>query len=1075
MESNTKSFLYEEVYNETLEYFNGDTLAANVWISKYCLKHLTEDGVVIYREKSPLDMFNRLADEFYRAGLKYENPMSRDEIFNLIKDFKYIVPQGRPMAGIGNDEESQVSISNCFVIGHPEEDSYGSICRTDEELIQLFKRGGGCVWEETLVCSLEKGVIPIKEIEVGDMVLSFNLETRKDEWKTVLDKYPADVKRCDQIEVVYGCGAKLRTSRKHPILCFDSKNGYSFRSYNDKWLCRYSNKVPNSILHRVENASVLTEEEYKKFKDGIEIVKEKGSSVEAEEYELGLNIENEATYRTMTVGLKYNIINCAEFDDMHTRTRIKDIHDDDDEVLNYIDIEVEGNNNYYAGVNGFVNIHNCGTDISHFRSAGSKVKNAAMTSTGPVDICANRFSNSAREVGQDGRRAALMISMDITHPDAEAFMDAKLDQTKITGANISLKVYDDWLKDALGIDGHELDKEKARLWQKLIHNNWKSAEPGCLFWDTIIRESVPDCYAKFGFKTISTNPCGEITLCHSDSCRLMLLNLYSYVENPFTDKAYFNYDLLGKHARKITKMMDNMIDLELEKIDAILAKIDKDPESEDTKHIERRLWEQIREMCVKGRRAGIGTTAVADAIAAAGLRYGTPEASDMAEKIERTIALNVYIESCDLVQRDHRPSFPVYDHELEKENPYLNRLLTSVDDEYSREFRQKWDKGRRNIALLTNAPAGSVSIMTQTSSGIDPLFSAVYERKRKIEKNGDIKPDFIDKVGEWFQTYLVVHPKFATWYSIQNGVSYREAMNYLTSLKMDEFQKIFETSPYYKATAGDCDWIEKVRMQGLMQKYVDHSISTTVNLPKGTTEETVKQVYETAWKCGCKGCTIYVDGSRDGVLTNVKQEEKAQQHPDTLVNNAPKRPKSLPAKVLRFNNNYEKWVAVIGLYDNEQPYEIFTGLLDKLDIPSNIDNGFVVKNKVTKTVLDEETGKEQTVTQSRYDFMYYDENRNEVVVEGLSTMFRPEYWNYAKLISGLMRHGMPIPYLIKYISSLNLDGSHINTWKNGVLRCLRKFLKEEEATGEVCPECGAQIVREGGCFICKSCGYSRCM
>ena len=1068
-------YTYDEVSEATLAYFHGDTLAANVWITKYCLKRMNDDGTVVYKEKSPEDMFERLAGEFHRAGLKYENPLSKEEILELLRGFDHIVPQGRPMAGIGNNEETRVSISNCFVVGHPDEDSYGSICRTDEELIQLFKRGGGCVWENTLVRTQGKGDIPIKDVEVGDYVLSFNTETRQDEWKRVRDKYPADVRREDQIAIRYENGTVLRTSKKHPVL-FVWKEGYRYKAYNDPGpLLSFSyNKVPNSVMHRVSGSFRVTTEEYGRLKDGVAVMEEKAKEEETKEYKFGLKKEEYATYYAVSMALKYNIINCAEFDDMHSRVGVKSIDDDDDEKLEYIDIEVEDNNNYYAGSGDAdpVNIHNCGTDLSHFRSAGSKVRNAAMSSTGPVDICATRFSNSAREVGQDGRRAALMISMDITHPNAEQFIDAKMDMTRLTGANISLKVYDDWLRDALGVDGHELDKEKARLWQKLVHNNWKSAEPGCLFWDTVLRESVPDCYAGFGFKTISTNPCGEIPLCHLDSCRLMLLNLYGYVRNPFTKDAEFDFKLLADHSRKITKLMDNMIDLELEKIDAILEKIDRDPESEDTKNIERKLWAGIREMCVKGRRAGIGTTAVADAIAAMGMRYGTPEASKFAQEVERVICMNVYIESCDLVQRDHRPAFQVYDHELEKNNPFLNRLLEG-DDEYAEEFRRKWDKGRRNIALLTNAPAGSVSILTQTSSGIDPLFSAVYERKRKIDKNSGLKPDFVDKVGDWFQTYLVVHPKFASWYAVRENVSYDEAMGRLSAMSKADFDVLFEESPWHKATAADTDWIEKVRMQGMMQKYVDHSISTTVNLPKGTTEETVRQVYETAWRSGCKGCTIYVDGSRDGVLNSVKMEEKAQKHAHSLVNDAPKRPKTLPARVLRFNNNYEKWVAVIGLYENE-PYEIFTGLLDKLDIPADVDSGFVTKNKYQTVVTDEDTGEETQVTKSRYDFVYKDENGDEVVVEGLSTMFRPEYWNYAKLISGLLRHGMPIPSLIKYVGSLNLDGSHINTWKNGLVRCLRKFMKEEEATGEKCPECGGEIVREGGCYVCKNCGYSKC-
>lgn len=853
MFQNRKSYTYDEVYNSTLNYFHGDTLAANVWITKYCLKTLSDDGVVLYYEKTPKDMFKRLASEFYRVGMHYKNPLSYDEIYSLIDDFKYIVPQGRPMAGIGNNDEAYVSISNCFVIGHPEEDSYGSICRTDQEMIQLFKRGGGV-----------------------------------------------------------------------------------------------------------------------------------------------------------------------------------------------------------------------GTDISHFRANGSKVRNAAISSTGPVDICANRFSMSAREVGQDGRRAAEMISMDITHPDVEKFIDAKMNETKVNGANISVKMYDEWLESALGINC-DIDSEKERLWKKIIHNNTVKAEPGILFWSTIIKESVPDCYSDLGFKTLSTNPCGEIPLCDADSCRLMLLNLYSYVINPFTKDARFDFDLLADHSRKITKLMDNMIDLEMEKVDSIIRKINSDPESEITKNIELTLWKRIREKLIKGRRAGIGTTAVADMLAALGLTYGTKDASNFAQEVQKTIALNVYIESCDLVQRDGREPFEIFDWNREKSNPFLLRLV-SGNDKYSKEFNAKWKGGRRNIALLTNAPAGSVSIETQTTSGIDPLFLIAYKRYRKLEKNGDVKPDFVDKIGDWYQEYLVIHPKFITWYSISNNISFDEASKILSSMKQSEFNLLLEKSPYYKATTADTDWVEKVRMQGMLQQYVDHSISTTVNLPKGTSEDVVKQVYETAWRSGCKGCTIYVDGSRDGILNTVSNTPKEQ---TKLENNAPKRPKSLSAKIVRFNNNYEKWVAVVGFYNNE-PYEIFTGLLDKLNIPNYVESGYIIKAKETVSRINSDTGELENVVISRYDLSYKDNNGEDVIVEGLSRTFRPEYWNYAKLISGLMRHGMPLPYIIKSISSLNLDDEHLNTWKNGIIRCLRKLIKDTEETGEVCPNCKGKIVREGGCFICKNCGYSKC-
>lgn len=846
-------YTYNDVYKETLSYFNGDDLATSVWISKYCLKTVLENGDVIYHEKTPDDMFWRIAKELERTGMKYENPLFAQEIYELLKDFKYVIPQGRPMAGIGN-EEDVTSISNCFVVGN-EEDSYGSIARVDQEIMQLSKRGGGV-----------------------------------------------------------------------------------------------------------------------------------------------------------------------------------------------------------------------GTDLSSYRPANSKVKNAAKTTTGPVEICANRFSNTIREVGQNGRRGALMLSMDILHPDAEKFIDSKMEEGKITGANISLRIKDSWLKSF--IDNENPDEKNKKLWKKLVYNAWKSAEPGILFWDTIINESVSDCYSDLGFKTTSTNPCGEIPLSPYDSCRLMLLNLYSYVDKPFTSEAKFDFDKFSVHSRLIMKLMDNMIDLEIEKIDKILEKVKSDPESDETKALEISLWKKVRYMAEKGRRSGIGITAEGDMLAALGLKYGTKEATKFAEEVQRVMSTNVYIESCNLSQSEGREVFEVFDWEREKDNPFINRLI-SYGDKLSNELKELIKGGRRNISLLTCAPAGSVSCLTQTTSGIEPLFLPRYMRKRKIDKNAGKKADFIDETGDWFEYFYVYHPKFITYYSIKMGISESESKKILTTMPEQEFNDIYKESPYFGATSNDTDWVEKVIMQGSVQKWIDHSISCTVNVPKETPVEVVESIYETAWKYKCKGVTIYRDGSRNGVLTETKTESKSQGESKTtcIDNVVTKRPKSISAKVLRFNNGGERWVSVIGLINNK-PYEIFTGLCDKLNIPQNVEEGFIIKNKEEK-IVKSDLGEEEKKLVSRYDFQYKDKDGQVLTVIGLSRTFKEEYWNYTKLISGLLRHNMPIEYVIKVITSLNLENTTINSWKNGVIRTLKKFVKDGD-TNEKCPQCGGKLIRQNACNQCVDCGWSKC-
>lgn len=1261
---NNKTYLYEDVYKSTLDYFNGDELATNVWITKYCNTEVTDDGETIYYERTPDDMFHRIAREISRAGMKYNNPLSETEVYDLIKDYKYILFAGRPMAGIGVNDA--VSISNCFVVGRPKQDSYGTIATIDQEIMQLSKRGGGV-----------------------------------------------------------------------------------------------------------------------------------------------------------------------------------------------------------------------GTDLSDYRPNGAKVHNAARTSSGPVEICATRFSNTIREVGQNGRRGALMLSMDINHPSVEEFIDAKMEDGKITGANISVKLYDDWMKSALGIDC-EMDKEKNRLWKKIIHNATTKAEPGVLFWDTILRESPADCYADYGFKTISTNPCfpaseylltdkgyvkfgdlykngennvvmtdnrisyvetqevetpeqwhidennsgvtprnasnvfltkenaeivelvftngsklrctpdhhiatsnrgmveakdltnddkvlvglgnigesiknkmpetteeilaflcglvmgdgcmsinkkqerchlsfwgedslrmtdicvnlintlfdrcgdikgsnfkplskyfittkgvngiskttitssylaqllkkyfnytkvskhivpeyvmnnastnvgkffiagfmycdgsisgnlnkgisvrlhqsnlellrqvqmlfnangfystiklrrkeqmrrmpdgkggykeyftkanydliisstqsedfinnigffgdvkkegkfteftqnkrnikaytnmlsytlceetedvycikepvtrsiivnnistrrcGEIPLAAGDACRLMSLNLYSYVDNPFTKGANFNFEKFINHAKLSIKLMDNMIDLENEKIDRILAKIDSDPETEETKAVEKNLWVKVKHMNNFGRRSGIGFTALGDMLAALNIKYGTHEATEFVQFIQKIMATAVYVGSCDLVQIDKRNAFGCFSYDIEKDNPFLNRLtypfvntfdITNSIENLVDEFKDKWSKGRRNIALLTCAPAGSLSTQSQTTSGLEPVFMISYRRRRKIDKNSGIKPDFVDKTGDTFIEFNVVHHKFITWYSVHKNISFNEAKATLEKMSDVEIQNVIKESPYYKATAMDCDWHERINMQAALQRYVDHSLSVTCNLPKGTSEEVVEDVYRTAWESGCKGCTIYVDGSRDGVLIN-KEEKKKCECKEFLETNTPKRPKKLPCKIIKFSNKGTKWIAAVGLYEGK-PYEIFTGLAEKLNIPNGVDSGYIIRNKVPKDIYNEDSGMMETIKVSRYD-IEFTQNDENITIPGLSTIFNEEYWNYGKLISGLLRHGMPVNYVVKVVSSMDFKDDGINSWKNGVIRALKTFMKDEDLH-EPCPKCGGHLRRESGCVQCIDCGWSKC-
>ena len=841
-----KIYSFDEANKASNAYFKGDELAAKVWVSKYALKD--SDGNIY--EKTPTDMHKRLAKELARIESKYKNPLSEDELFFLFDKFKYIIPQGSPMTGIGN-EFQVASLSNCFVIGMDgTADSYGGIIRIDEEQVQLMKRRGGV-----------------------------------------------------------------------------------------------------------------------------------------------------------------------------------------------------------------------GHDLSHIRPKGSAVKNSALTSTGLVPFM-ERYSNSTREVAQDGRRGALMLSVSIQHPDASDFIDAKMEQGKVTGANISVKIDDEFMKavesgkpykQQYPIDSdnptfeHEIDARD--LWSKIVHNAWKSAEPGVLFWDTITRESVADCYADLGFKTVSTNPCGEIPLCPYDSCRLLAVNLYSYVIKPFTEEAHFDFELFSKHIRYAQRIMDDIIDLEMEKIDQILAKIDSDPESDEVKQTERFLWEKIRKKTLQGRRTGLGITAEGDMLAALGIRYGSEEGNDFSEEVHKTVALNAYASSVEMAKE--RGAFEIFDAKLEVNNPFINRLKDADPKLYEDMLKY----GRRNIACLTIAPTGTTSLMSQTTSGIEPVFMPVYKRRRKVNpRDKDVKVDFVDENGDAWEEYVVFHHKFEKWMTVND---YSKFKNY-TNEDLDELMK---KSPYHKATSNDVDWLMKVRMQGRVQKWVDHSISVTINLPADVDEKLVGELYMEAWKSGCKGCTVYRDGSRAGVLiANDTKEEKKEEcfEIPALVTS---RPTVLDADVIKFQNNKERWIAFIGLL-NGRPYEIFTGINDEDDgimIPKTVTSGKIIK------ATDEHGVK-------RYDFQFQNRRGYKITIEGLDSKFNPEYWNYAKLISGVLRYGMPIDQVLKLVSGLELDSETINTWKNGVERSLKRYLPSDtEAKGQKCPVCSVEsLVYEEGCLTCKNCGASRC-
>ena len=839
-----KKVAYNDAVAESKKYFDGDELAATVWVSKYALK----DSFGNIYESSPRQMHERIAAEIERIERKYPNPMSKEEVFELLDHFRYVIPQGGPMTGIGNNLQV-ASLSNCFVIGHKHPaDSYGGIFRIDEEQVQLMKRRGGV-----------------------------------------------------------------------------------------------------------------------------------------------------------------------------------------------------------------------GHDLSHIRPTGSPVLNSALTSTGIVPFM-ERYSNSTREVAQDGRRGALMLTLSIKHPDAERFIDAKVDTGKVTGANVSIKIDDEFMRAA--IEGkpyhqqfpinspaplYQQDIDARKLWEKIIHNAWKSAEPGVLFWDTIIRESVPDCYADEGFVTVSTNPCGEIPLCPYDSCRLLAINLFSYVDKPFTKEASFNFERFKSHVNKAMRMMDDIIDLELEKVELIIAKIEADPEDEDIRSVELNLWKKIRTMATKGRRPGLGITAEGDMLAALGLRYGSDEAIDFAVEVQKTLALAAYRAS--VTMAGERGAFPIYSTEKERNNPMIARIREADPELYA----EMAEKGRRNIALLTIAPTGTTSLMSQTTSGIEPVFRTVYKRRRKINPSDvDTHVDYVDETGEKFQEYNVYHHNFVKWLEA-NGYDTSK----LATISDAELDRWVAASPYHGATANDIDWVAKVKMQGAIQKWVDHSISVTVNLPNNVSEELVAQVYRTAWESGCKGVTVYRDGCRDGVLLdkNSQKKSRCEEHPGQVL----KRPKSIPADIVRFKNGSEDWIAFVGLQDG-RPYEIFTGKIeeDAMYIPRKITKGNIIKVREADGT-------------KRYDFQYTDRYGYTNTIGGISRLFNEEFWNYAKLISGVLRHGMPIEKTVSLIESLHLDSESINTWKTGVCRALKQYIVDGTKTKGKCPSCGQEnMAYQNGCITCMSCGYSKC-
>lgn len=1282
------TYKYEDVYKSTLDYFNGDDLATNVWITKYCKSELNEDGVTVYYEKTPDDMFHRIASEISRAGMKYDNPLSENEVYELIKDYKYILFAGRPMAGIGVDDA--VSISNCFVVGKPGQDSYGTIATIDQEIMQLSKRGGGvgtdlsdyrpngakvrnaartssgpvdicatrfsntirevgqCIDGESFVITEKRGMIKIKDVTTNDKVwthkgfvqvnnvinkgikntntvktkFGFNINVTDDhimiscDEKGLREEYMSNLKIGDNIVLLNGVNNKNKeyvtltnnfNPSKRPIInqcgvvgemihnkykeCkvpnfideefayflgvlmgdghTDKKNNEISISCNSKDI-EEINKLVKIIndkfgfepiikdcgtyivlrINRAEIVSFLEENginkpntEYlripqkiyeskssvqcsflsglidsdgcnKKGKGGYQITtvnKDFANDIQLLYSLNGINSKihiytpKNVNWKTkytisvvglyaqkMLVSLLYESVKVNSYPFVAKRDIFLTPFTRESLGCKRIENGIRLNGNYISTHN-LMDLKNKGVYkdeilIKDTISSIEQYKEVEVYDIVLDDV--NMFWCNGIYVHNCGRRGALMLSMDINHPSAEEFIDAKMEDGKITGANISVKLYDDWMKSALGIDC-EMDIEKNRLWKKIIHNATTKAEPGVLFWDTVIKESVADCYSLNGYKSTSCNPCAELVLCPDDSCRLMSLNLYSYVDNPFTKKASFNFDKFIKHAKTSIKIMDNMIELELEKIDKILAKIDSDPESDDIKLVEKNLWTRIRKKCKEGRRSGIGITAMGDMLAALGIKYGTPKATLFTQEVQRALALSVYIGSCDLVQKDNRPVFGCFDYNLERNNPFLNRLAkyyecndSCCDDELlnllSKEFANKWKDGRRNIACLTIAPTGSISTQTQTTSGIEPVFMISYRRRRKIDKNSGIKPDFIDKTGDAFIEFNVVHHKFIEWYRIHrntnlnnmdNEMTFNEAKTFLEGLSTDKLNDIIKQSPYFGATAMDCDWHERINMQGAIQKYNCHAISCTVNLPKGTSEEVVEDVYKTAWLSGCKGCTIYVDGCRDGVLITKDKDKKCECN-KFMETVSPKRPKKLPCQIVRFSNKGTKWIAAVGLYEGK-PYEIFTGLAEKLDIPTNAKDIFIVRNKVNKEVFDEDTETYKTIKVSRYDIEYVNDNGEIVLIEGLSTTFKPEYWNYAKLISGLFRHGMPAHYVVKVVEGLDFKDEGINTWKNGIIRALKPFMKDEK-TGDKCPSCGADLWRVSGCIQCPDCGWSKC-
>lgn len=1237
---------YKESFENSKKYFGGEELPAKVFLDKYALRD--EEGNIL--EDTPEKMHRRLAKEFSRIENKYPNPMSEEEIFSLIDNFKYIIPQGSPMSAIGNPYHIQSS-GNCFSI-KPPYDSYGGIFYTDQQLGQLMKRR--CVEENTIVNIKNKGNIPIKNVKVGDMILSFNTEFQETEYRKIEDKFFNEVSNKDKIKIELSNGTVLKTSKKHPILLY-GENGYFYekcknikensvcikppknldntyyddvfsdiawyigchigdgtagktksgiririfgdnekvikkyalitnnladskalykksKRKGDKTICWeyccnkktvnniiekyfdgmigkkvYTSSVPSFIkknnlwipfisglidsdgyirdygtidlslcskgiieevshflsicgisynvskripkrknekiqyrlkihsnkeilslfvknmthdkkIEKIEN-SICREFSHKKFISKIEREEilekynnilyltnryseikqttiEKKSRSNLSSIIALLKKDKNIGQGALNCFLKYDLISQKKYNEVCQRIFIDKIEIDNN-ASEYIDLKVEGNNNFYAGNFGFINIHNCGVgfNLSNLRPKGVSVKNAARTTDG-IAVFMERFSNTCREVAQGGRRGAEIQLLNIQHPEIRTFITIKKDRKKITGSNISIQITDNFMEAVKKDDYFELkwpidsnspsicEKVKAReIWDLFIESSWDSAEPGVLFWDTVINNSASNCYGEVdsNFYDTACNPCGEIVM-GVDSCRLLAINATSFVENKFTKDAFFNFDKFAIYSQKAQRMMDDMVDLEIELINRIIKKINKDNEPDEIKQIEKDTWEDILKTCINGRRTGLGLTGIADVFAYLNIRYGSEESINITEKIYKTMEINSYKSSC--ILSSERGSFPIFSFEIDKKSRFLNKVINS-----DKELKDLYKKhGRRNIAITTTPPAGSISILAQISSGIEPVFSVKNIRRKKIhegDKNTQI--DFIDNMGDKWQEFYVYHKGFKEWIEISG-------------------KNKIEESPYYKSTAQDINWESSVDIQAAAQKWICHSISKTCNLPSDATKELVEKVYIRAWEKKCKGFTIYRDGSRSGVLIDdIKKEEK-----ETIKKtNAPKRPPILPCDIYHTTSKGEQYFVLVGMLNNE-PYEVFAG--KNGNIKKTLKQGNIKKIKRGKYSLLEENG--------------------EIVVDDISIHINDEQEAITRLISSNLRHGCDVGFVTHQLEKTKGD---LLSFSKALSRCLKKYIPNEtKIHGENCEECGGELIRAEGCVKCQSCSWSRC-